>query len=192
MESKLDPEKMFDSLCKKISSVGPRWKENKPPWKPLVFECFHDLAEGRYRVNYSGSRDGKEWLFDLNWTEGDPRGEDFKSLVLALECEWGWDVSTWQLWKVKILEDFHKLLVASCPTKVFVYSTRKVTKDQSEVKPALNLIRDTVRRCERLGKDNLLVILLSPPRTTEGSCTANGLVYEEGKTEPIELEPQDC
>ena len=95
MEPKLDLKEMFAGLCDRIRSRKPEWPGSGPEWtQEIVFAHFRNLAEGRYQVRHRELAERGEWLFDLIWTVGDPRGEDFKSLVLALECEWGCGVGT--------------------------------------------------------------------------------------------------
>ena len=191
---------MVDSLCDALTKARFPWNpsssENR--WSEVVFRCFEELAaERRYFVRWKtrgrGSRAPAgpgEWLFDLTWSEGDPRTDAFRKLELALECEWGCGVSG-RLWPNQIREELNKLLVAACPLRVLVYGTPGTGPGQHHVREALDVVRQSMSAVPGATSLSLLAVLISPGTGASRSCTVQGLAYS-GETDPAPIEPRPC
>lgn len=93
-------------------------KQNKNSdewWTKGVKKKLCNLAhEMDYAVTANGcddAEDKQEWLFDMIWTHK----EEFKEIILAMECEWSKN-------RDDVLEDFEKLLVVRSKYRIFIFN----------------------------------------------------------------------
>jgi len=179
------PQAMFNALCEAIRAAHPQWPGRGGEWTVPILDTFAQLTpEGLQCLTGAPVGEG-EWQYDLVWAEGDPRGDKFVSLRLALESEMqSWNAKL-EAWTQEVLCDMNKVLTADCPCRVFVACR------QNKVDAALQILSDAAYRYAGSPRTTL-VVMLSPPEGGAQSCIARALHFPGGGQPAVELGPEVC
>jgi hypothetical protein len=109
------------SIVSALDELAGRWRnDDRQPeldWTKDWKMALHSAAGGRYEVrasSYPACQPGcEEWLWDMAWLKRAPSGA-LSEVVLACEGEWNTN-------KLKIDEDFQKLLAAKASTRLMIF-----------------------------------------------------------------------
>jgi hypothetical protein len=120
----MDVESVKGKVREALETVPPLLRDigGDRPW---TFEVKTALAKLGQKLKFevccngveAGKADWQEWLFDMCWLEGldDTAPPIYRSMPLAMECEWGIPAKVWAL------PDFQKLVFSSAKVRLLVW-----------------------------------------------------------------------